>query len=103
MKGQAPVNGKFGVHAVFVRPDNRRRDLDNLFKSLLDILTHLKVIEDDHLMDNIAAEWAENDGSYDVACIVWINTVPEAIKIGDNNAKKRRRKTGEAVPAKPNP
>ena len=103
MKGQSPIKGKFGIYAVFIRPDNRRRDLDNLFKGLLDILTQMKIIEDDSLMDNIAAEWAPNDGHFDCAVIVWINTVPEAIETGDNDGKKRTRKAGKALPANTEP
>ncbi len=37
------------VHAYV--PDNRRRDLDNLFKSVLDALEHAKVYENDGQID----------------------------------------------------
>lgn len=98
MVNKKPVKGKFGIYAVFVRKDKRKRDLDNLFKGLLDILTSMKIIEDDSLMENIAAEWAPNDGYFDCAVIVWIDPVTEVMEIGDNNGKKRRTKTGKTVP-----
>jgi crossover junction endodeoxyribonuclease RusA len=34
-------------------PDNRRRDLDNMPKALLDALVHAKVLEDDSLIDEL--------------------------------------------------
>lgn len=50
---------KFGQQRVSVHieawmPDKRRRDLDNLLKSLLDSLTHAGVWEDDSQIDGIA-------------------------------------------------
>jgi len=34
-------------------PDNRRRDLDNMPKALLDALVHAKVLEDDSIIDEL--------------------------------------------------
>lgn len=34
-------------------PDRRTRDLDNILKSLLDAITHAKLIEDDSQFDDI--------------------------------------------------
>lgn len=34
-------------------PDNRRRDLDNIPKAVLDSLVHAKVLEDDSLIDEL--------------------------------------------------
>ncbi len=50
---------KFGSERVSVSieawmPDRRRRDLDNLLKSLLDSLTHAGVWEDDSQIDGLA-------------------------------------------------
>lgn len=50
---------KFGQQRVSVHieawmPDRRKRDLDNVLKSLLDSLTHAGVWEDDSQIDGIA-------------------------------------------------
>lgn len=49
---------KFGVDRVRVEieawmPDRRRRDLDNILKSLLDSLTHAGVWDDDSQIDDL--------------------------------------------------
>ena len=100
MKSQKPINGKFGLYVVFVRKDKRKRGLDNLFKGLLDILTEMKVIEDDSLMENIAAEWAPNDGHFDCAVIVWINSISETMEIGEHDGKAKTRKARKTLPRK---
>ena len=50
---------KFGINRVSVQieawmPDKRRRDLDNLLKSMLDSLTHAGVWDDDSQIDGLA-------------------------------------------------
>lgn len=42
-----PFDGPVEIHAIVCPPDKRRRDLDNLWKPILDLLTHHKVIADD--------------------------------------------------------
>ena len=54
-------------HAVKVeikayRPDRRRRDLDNLLKSLLDAMTHAGVMSDDELIEDLRVYWADEIG-----------------------------------------
>lgn len=41
-------------------PDNRRRDLDNLLKALLDSLTHAGVWGDDDQVDDLRIYWARD-------------------------------------------
>jgi crossover junction endodeoxyribonuclease RusA len=42
-----PFRDKLLVHIVYFRPDNRKRDLDNLLKPLLDACTHAALWADD--------------------------------------------------------
>lgn len=44
------------------RPDNRRRDLDNLLKATLDALTHSAVYEDDSQIVDLRIYWATTIG-----------------------------------------
>jgi crossover junction endodeoxyribonuclease RusA len=46
---------KLSIHAA--RPDNRRRDLDNLFKATSDLLESLEIIQGDHLAEMVCARW----------------------------------------------
>ena len=57
-----PCLGKVKVDIVAYRPDNRRRDLDNLLKAPLDALTHAKVWEDDSLISDLRIRWADGIG-----------------------------------------
>ncbi len=58
---------KFGSSRLSVQieawmPDKRRRDLDNLLKSLLDSLTHAGVWDDDSQIDGLAIWRAQTIG-----------------------------------------
>lgn len=50
------MQGKLSVHIDAFPPDNRRRDLDNMMKGLLDGLVHAQVIEDDSQIDKLSIE-----------------------------------------------
>jgi crossover junction endodeoxyribonuclease RusA len=53
------VSGPFAVQIDLKRPDNRRRDLDNTIKVLLDLLKNLHVTDDDSECQYIEAKWVE--------------------------------------------
>lgn len=53
------VKGPFHVTILADRPDRRRRDLDNLAKPILDVLTASAIIEDDHLAATISLAWSD--------------------------------------------
>ena len=47
------LTGRLAIEIQAFPPDNRRRDLDNILKALLDSITHARVIEDDSQFDVI--------------------------------------------------
>tara|TARA_R110000868_G_scaffold58479_1_gene180692 strand:- start:33 stop:566 length:534 start_codon:yes stop_codon:yes gene_type:complete len=74
IKQCAGLDGVMGRVMVDVRaypPDNRKRDLDNIFKALLDSLNHAGMIEDDGLIDVLKIQRGETTkGGQVVVCIV---------------------------------
>jgi Holliday junction resolvase RusA-like endonuclease len=57
------ITGPIRLEAIVTRPDRRRRDVDNLLKSLLDGLGHAGVYEDDSQIQDLRISWQcdEND------------------------------------------
>lgn len=51
-QGQA----RLSVYVEVYPPDKRRRDLDNMFKAVLDALAHAGVYEDDSQIDKLSIE-----------------------------------------------
>ncbi len=49
-----PLRGRLEVSVTAYPPDNRRRDLDNVLKALLDGMQHAGVYEDDSQIDHLA-------------------------------------------------
>jgi crossover junction endodeoxyribonuclease RusA len=54
--------GKIKMTIEAWRPDERKRDLDNLLKAPLDALTHAGVYLDDHLIVHLTIYWADDKG-----------------------------------------
>ena len=59
-RGNKHYKGKIRLTIEAWRPDNRKRDLDNLLKAPLDALTHAGVYMDDHLIVDLRIFWAED-------------------------------------------
>jgi crossover junction endodeoxyribonuclease RusA len=53
-KVRYPKENKLKLSIDAFPPDRRRRDLDNVLKSLLDSLQHAKVYEDDYQIDQLS-------------------------------------------------
>ena len=52
-RGAKHFSGRLLVRVTAYVPDKRKRDLDNILKSLLDSLTHAGVWEDDSQIDDL--------------------------------------------------
>lgn len=61
-RGAKHYTGKLRVNIEAFRPDNRRRDLDNLLKAVLDGCTHAGVWEDDSNIVDLRIYWADTVG-----------------------------------------
>jgi len=61
-RGAKHYMGKLRVNIEAFRPDNRRRDLDNLLKAVLDGCTHAGVWEDDSNIVDLRIYWADSIG-----------------------------------------
>jgi crossover junction endodeoxyribonuclease RusA len=61
-RGKARTNGPVKVTIEAWKPDNRRRDLDNLLKAVLDSLGHAGVYIDDSLIVDLRIYWAPEIG-----------------------------------------
>jgi crossover junction endodeoxyribonuclease RusA len=57
--GKVGVMGRILVDVRAYPPDKRKRDLDNIFKALLDALNHARMIEDDGLIDVLKIQRGE--------------------------------------------
>ena len=60
--GAKHYQGKVKMTIEAWRPDERKRDLDNLLKAPLDALTHAGVYVDDQLIVDLRIFWAEDKG-----------------------------------------
>ena len=61
-----PLKGRLKVAIMAYPPDNRRRDLDNILKSLLDSLQLAGVFLDDSQIDELWIERGRRKGSGEV-------------------------------------
>jgi crossover junction endodeoxyribonuclease RusA len=60
--GNKQLGGALKVTIEAFRPDNRRRDLDNLLKATLDSLGHAGVYLDDSQITDLRIYWAKDKG-----------------------------------------
>lgn len=71
LKSQNPQRTEGHVHVdiIIVRPDRRKRDLDNLTKALMDLLVDHGVIEDDSKVTRTQSSWSSADLSGVSVCV----------------------------------
>lgn len=65
-----PLEGRLSVHIELFPPDRRKRDLDNVLKSLLDACEHAGCYENDSQIDEIHI--VRKEVIKDGACIIAI-------------------------------
>jgi Holliday junction resolvase RusA-like endonuclease len=56
-QGLVYIPGDVSVEILVIKPDRRRRDLDNMAKSIIDALVLNGVIDDDSLIQKILLAW----------------------------------------------
>jgi crossover junction endodeoxyribonuclease RusA len=56
------ITGPIKMEIVAYRPDNRKRDLDNLLKAALDGMAKGLIYEDDAQIKDLSIRWAETIG-----------------------------------------
>lgn len=66
-----PLRGRVGVRVLAHPPDARKRDLDNLFKPLLDALQHAGVYPDDGAIDDLGIRRGEKRPGGEVLVTAW--------------------------------
>ena len=64
----APLQGRLAVSLELLMPDNRRRDIDNTAKAILDAIGHAGIWRDDCQIDRLVIQrvGVEPPGSVDV-------------------------------------
>mgnify|MGYP003111322504 FL=1 len=55
------VNGPVQVQLDFVKPDKRKRDLDNLAKAVLDFCTDIGIWSDDSQIEHLTLRWVKDN------------------------------------------
>lgn len=86
-----PLEGRLGVEVDFVQTDRRARDVDNLFKQLLDSLEHAGVYASDDAIDDlhIRRTFRPKDGDNRVSVRVF-PLAPDADSVLPCSERRRR-------------
>jgi crossover junction endodeoxyribonuclease RusA len=80
LQNKLRIKGPFAIQINAVRPDRRRRDIDNAIKPLVDLLVHCGVTDDDSEMQQITATWVEKGPPIWMAvrpCLRWATNIQE--------------------------
>lgn len=77
----ARISGPFAIQINAVRPDKRRRDLDNILKTLMDLVVFCGITDDDSECQYIEMRWAEKGPPIWIAlrpCTRWATNIKDA-------------------------
>lgn len=74
-RNEHPINVPFSCFIALKRP-NKRQDLDNRSKAILDALQHYGVIKNDNLLERLTMQW---DAGLDAECVVIVQPAEEAM------------------------
>jgi len=80
LQNKTRIEGCFAVQINAVRPDRRKRDIDNLIKPLVDLLVWQGFVIDDSEMQQITATWVEKGPPIWMAvrpCLRWATNIHE--------------------------
>jgi len=72
---EAAISVPFSLHIALRRP-NKRHDIDNRSKAVLDVLQHYGVIKNDNLCERLTMAW---DAGLDAECVVLLQMAEEGI------------------------
>ncbi len=69
--GIQPLEGRLAIHVALYPPDRRKRDLDNVLKSLLDACEHAGCYENDSQIDeiHIVRKEVKKDGACNIVVL----------------------------------
>ena len=70
-----PIIGAYRADFVFNRPDNRRRDLGNLEKAVMDAIVKAQVVLDDSLCVDLRLRWSSMPPRRPGSCLVLLEGV----------------------------
>lgn len=65
-KRQGKIKGPYALSILAVRPDKRKRDLDNLIKPIGDLLCLAGIVQDDSYCERVTARWVTTGGPLQV-------------------------------------
>jgi|TARA_R100001530_G_scaffold116839_1_gene83939 crossover junction endodeoxyribonuclease RusA len=76
-----PLDAPVKMEVLACPPDRRRRDLDNLSKSLCDVAVHLGLLEDDHWIHDLHMKWdRENVANGVLLYVTLLDVEPVTVK-----------------------
>jgi crossover junction endodeoxyribonuclease RusA len=76
LRGAVKFTTAVRVHIGIIRPDKRKRDLDNLLKPICDLLVAGRVLADDSLIHELSIRWHTRCGDDRPEVEICVSQVP---------------------------